>query len=558
MKTKYLCRLWMLIMALLLPAIASAHDFEVDGIYYSKLSSTEVQVTYRGNSSSSYSNEYTGSVEIPESVTYSGTSYSVTLIGDYAFRDCSGLTSVNIPNSVTSIGKYAFSGCSGLTGTLTIPNSVTSIGDYAFSGCSGLTGTLTIPNSITSIGNYAFYGCSGLTGTLTIPNSVTSIGYSAFSGCSGLTSVTIPNSVTSIGSAFSGCSGLTSVTIPNSVTSIGNSFSGCSGLTSVTIPNSVTSIGGSAFKDCSGLTSLTIPNSVTSIDSEAFKGCSGLTSLTIGNSVTSIGYDAFSFCSRLKEVTIEDGSKTLSFGENVFTVAPIETLYLGRNFTYSSSDRYSDQPFKGKTSLSNLTIGNSVTWIGNYAFSGCSGLKEVSIEDGSETLSFGYSIFSNVPIETLYLGRNFTCTSSSASNQPFRGKTSLSSLTIGSSVTSISDYAFIDCSGLKEVILEDGSKTLSFGSYVFDGVPIKTLYLGRNFASGSSNPFSGKTSLSNLTIGNSVTSIYYYAFYGCSRLTSLTIGNSVTSIGYDAFEGCSGLTSLTIPNSVTKIGSSAF
>ena len=171
---------------------------------------------------------------------------TVTSIGNYAFRDCSGLTSVIIPDSVTNIGLQAFSGCSGLT-SMTIPDSVTSIGGAAFSGCSGLT-SVTIPDGVTSIGGGAFSGCSGLT-RVTIPDGVTSIGNSAFSGCSGLTRVTIPDSVTSIGSsAFSGCSGLTRVTIPDSVTSIGDgAFSGCSGLTNVTIPDSVTSIGNSAF-----------------------------------------------------------------------------------------------------------------------------------------------------------------------------------------------------------------------------------------------------------------------------------------------------------------------
>ena len=171
----------------------------------------------------------------------------MTSIGDYAFWNCSGITSVTIPNSVTSIGERAFYYCSRLT-SVTIPNSVTSIGNYAFENCSGLT-SITIPNSVAGIGDGAFYRCKGLT-SITIPNSVTSIGGAAFSGCSGLTSVTIPNSVTSIGpSAFSSCFGLTSVTIPNSVTSIGgDAFAGCSGLTSVTIGSGVTSIGNLAFE----------------------------------------------------------------------------------------------------------------------------------------------------------------------------------------------------------------------------------------------------------------------------------------------------------------------
>lgn len=136
-------------------ATASAHDFEVDGIYYNINSDgTSVSVTFKGSSYDSYSNEYSGAVTIPATVTYSGKTYSVTSIGDSAFDGCSGLTSVKIPNSVKSIGKYAFYGCSGLT-SVEIPNSVTSIGEGTFWYCSGLT-SVVIPNSVTSIGNSAF------------------------------------------------------------------------------------------------------------------------------------------------------------------------------------------------------------------------------------------------------------------------------------------------------------------------------------------------------------------------------------------------------------------
>ncbi len=229
---------------------------KIGDLYYN-LNATEktADVTYELQ----YSwNNYEGltTANIPASVTYSGTTYSVTSIGEGAFEHCTGLTSVTIPNSVTSIGSDAFYNCTGLT-SVTIGNSVTSIGNHTFHGCTGLT-SVTIPNSVTSIGDYAFEGCSGLT-SVTIGNSVTEIRNNAFRYCFGLTSVTIPNSVTSIGSeAFRGCSGLTSIEIPNSVTYIGSSaFSSCTGLTSVTIGNSVTSIGEGAFYNCNGLTSIT-------------------------------------------------------------------------------------------------------------------------------------------------------------------------------------------------------------------------------------------------------------------------------------------------------------
>ena len=214
---------------------------------------------------------------------------SVTSIGSSAFRECSGLTSVSIPNSVTSIGNIAFSDCRGLT-SVALPNSVTSIGYSAFYGCSGLT-SITIPNNVTSIASNTFSGCRSLT-SVTIPYGVGFIGNYAFFDCRSLTSITIPNSVSHIGyAAFHACNSLNSINVP-----LGNGyFSSIDGVlydnpretliqcpgarTSLTIPNSVTTIGESAFIYCHDLTSVTIPNSVTSIGRGAFYRCNSLTSI---------------------------------------------------------------------------------------------------------------------------------------------------------------------------------------------------------------------------------------------------------------------------------------
>ena len=167
--------------------------------------------------------------------------------------------------------------------------------------------SITIPNSVTSIGRGAFAFCKSLT-SIIIPNSVTSIGDFAFNYCNSLTNIEIPDSVTSIGdSAFYNCSSLTSITIPNSVTSIGDdAFAFCSSIPSITIPNSVTSIGDDAFYYCSRLTSITIPDSVTSIGDCAFYVCESLTNITLPDSVTSIGDYAFRNCRGLTSITIPE------------------------------------------------------------------------------------------------------------------------------------------------------------------------------------------------------------------------------------------------------------
>ena len=231
---------------MLLPVVASAETVIIDGICYNLNDENNVaEVTTN-------SKKYTGELDIPATFMYEGTEYRVTSIGNWAFSQCRGLTSVTIPNSVTSIEACAFYQCFDLT-TVNIPNSVTTIGPRAFAYSRKLT-DVDIPGSVITIGEGAFEDCISLN-NVTIPYGVTSIEGFTFCGCEGLISVTIPNSVTNIGvAAFKECIGLISVTIPNSVTSIGRvAFEFCQSLTSITIPNSVTSIGELAFY-CDNLT----------------------------------------------------------------------------------------------------------------------------------------------------------------------------------------------------------------------------------------------------------------------------------------------------------------
>ena len=438
-------------------------------------------------------------------------------INDGAFYGCSMLTSINIPESVTNIGNWAFKNCSGLTKAEFA--SIESLCKISFSNEFG---SFTYSNPL-SYAHHLYINGQEVK-DLVIPESVTSIGNDTFCECSSLASVTIPESVTNIGDwAFKNCSGLTKAEFASIESLCKISFSGISNnplcyahhlyingqeVKDVVIPEGVTSIGDYAFYGCSSLMSITIPGSVTSIGEAAFSGCSGLTSVTIPESLTSIGYDAFCGCTSLPVIDNIQYADTYLV-EVVDKTQSTYTIKEGTRFI----GEYAFSDCKGFTSI---TIPDSVTSIGDCAFFCCSGLKSITIPEG--VTSIGCDAFSDC--------------------------FGLTSVAIPNSVTSIADKVFRVCTSLPVIDNIRYADTYLVG-VVDETQRIYNIKDGTRFI--GPDAFSRCKVLTSITIPNSVTSIGHDAFSGCSCLTSITIPNSVTSIGHNAFYGCKSLTKIIIP-----------
>ena len=387
------------------------------------------------------------------------------------------------------------------SGDVTIPEAVTHNG-------------MTYP--VTHIGNYAFDWCTGLT-SISIPNSVTSIGEEAFDNCSGLTCISIPNSVTTIGWRAFGSCGLTSLTIPNSVTRIGSgAFGECSCLESITVDsgnpkfdsrnhcNAIIETSNNTL--IAGCKNSVIPNSVTTIDYMAFEGNTGLTSLSIPNSVTDISNGAFNKCSRLGSIIVESGNPRYDSRNNCNAIIETSsnTLIAGcRNTVIPNSiTTIGDYAFSGLPGLTFVTLPNSVTTIGEAAFAECIGLNDITIPNSVTTIG-DYAFYRCLVMQQV---------------------------TIPNSVTSIGNYAFYWCSALNSIIVESGNPT--YDSRKNCNAIIET----------SSNTLI--VGCMNTIIPNTVTTIGEAAFAQCSNLHRINIPNSVTAIGDDAFAWCYSLYSV--------------
>ena len=500
-------------------------------------------------------------------------SEGVTSIGEYAFEECTNVTSIFIPGSVTELNEYCFSACKSMK-SITIPQSVTRIADGVFDACEKLTdiyygGTDASWKHITSWnaglgGNVTIHSTGVFTGkcgdnlTWTIDNNevltisgtgripdyndpssggnntapwygyayqikkvvlgsgVQNIGNNAFAGCYGMTDITIPDGVTSIGdSAFDWCSALTEISIPGTVSSIGDSaFYGCSALTEISIPGTVSSIGDSVFSGCSALTEISIPDTVSSIGDSAFSRCSALTEISIPSTVSSIGSYAFSGCA-LREVEIPQG------------ITSIQT----RTFQYC-------------TQLTKITIPDSVTSVEICAFDNCPVLKTVYY-GGTEAQWEGMHVDN-------YAGNN-----SALLDATLYFEMQYQRIAAGS------------CGGnLRWSLMEDGVLKITGSGAMPDysdasnapwhryGSRIKEVRVGANVTKIGENAFrrtgvqkvvfcakeTGSTD-APLVLGD-------YCFAYCDFLNEIQFGNRVIVPGDSVFVSCSGLTGVTVPETV--------
>ena len=420
--------------------------------------------------------------------------------------------------------------------------------------------------------NGIYYNFSGNRATVTYYSTSPSSNSTAYSG-----NVTIPPSVNYYGTIYS-------------VTSIDEqAFYKCSGLTSVNIPYSVTSIGSNAFYDCSGLTSVTIPNSVTSIGSYAFSGCSGLTSVTIPNSVTSIQGTAFESCSNLTSIIVNEGNPNYDSRNNCNAIieTATNTLITGcMNTTIPNSvTSIGNRAFSGCSGLTSVTIPNSVTSIGSYALGSCLNLESITIGTGVTTIDNNV-FYNHKPNKVIWLTNTPPSGYSNAAgevNYVLNDQySSLTNQTVYPSLRSIFEVdgikyvpisltertcAAIDC------LYDEGATNITIGeTALYEGIHldvtkvheytchnniyVRSVELSLN-GDVKDYAFQGCTNLGQATINNSG-NIGNYAFQGCLGLSTATLGESVTGIGDYAFDGCTKLKVINLPDAVTNLGQYAF
>ncbi len=503
-------------------------------------------------------NGYSGVINIPRTVTAAvydawssnstGTNVSliVTGIDDNAFRDCTGLTSVTIPNTVTNIGKNAFYGCRSLT-SVTIPNSVDTIQASAFAKCWALTSVI-------------------------IPNSVRYLGWNAFYDCSALTSVTISKSVRELNGTFCSCAALTSVNVPSSVIKLDRAFINCSSLTDVKLPPSLITIGEYTFEGCTMLSSIYIPNSVVSIGERAFSG-TALAAIELPETLTTLGESAFINCDNLESVSVRAMNPPSMFSSGCFSNQTYQNAILkvplAATQVYTTTDWWN--LFAPDNVIGSSDLDHPYDFTVNGIYYLITGSSTVSVVAGDNPYS------GNVNIPTTVTNKGISYNVTAIGNNAFENCTGLTAVSIPGSVTSIGSNAFMNCRSLGSITLPDG--LTSIGDNALKGcesissltVPQGVTYLGQDALAGMTaltsltwnavncwtNGNLATATLSNVTIGEGV-ELLPWGFVAGAPITSIQFPQSLETIAGSAFEGCNGLTSLTIPEGITSIGSRAF
>ena len=499
---------------------------------------------------------------------------TVTIIQDYAFKECKNLSTVNIPESVTEIGSKAFYECISLS-TVNIPDSVTKIGGYAFyqcknlvnvilsknlekidcnafGNCDGLT-QIEIPKSLDIGGDYysgAFADCANLK-KVTFERGTTKIASSLLCGCTGIEKIDIPDTVTVIQDyAFKECKNLSTVNIPENVTEIGSkAFNECISLSNVNIPDSVTKIGGYAFYQCKNLVNVTLSKNLEKMDCNAFGNCDGLTQIEIPKSLD-VGGDyysgAFADCANLKKVTFERG--TTKIASNLLCgCTGIEKIDIPDTVKVIQVCA-----FKECKNLSTVNIPDSVIEIEGWAFESCSVLTKIDIPN--QTLSIAGAAFRNcTSLTDIHLPSMLKAISSST----FEGCKKLTTINFPSTLTMIGNSAFSGCESLPEAILPSGVEKIESNAFK-NCKAMKKAVVPDTVSSIGSSAFYGCEALADITLGSKLKKIESQTFYGCTVLPSIVLPYNVTTIGDSAFVNCTKLTQITVPRNTTSIASNAF
>ena len=597
---------------------AFAEIVRLGDLYYSLGTTTATVVKDQTTDKSVYVNFI--SVDIPASVTYNNYTYPVTTIGTEAFKNCSNLQSVTLPNSITSISTDAFYYCTKL-GSINLPEGLQTIYTDAFRYCN--LSSVTIPSTVTSISNNAFQG-NPLTSVVWKPKtcSIGSDGNAPFySTSSQITSFTFGDEVETIPAYLcKNMSKLDTVVLPLSVKSLGNyAFMGCTSLKSINLPATQKTLPEGFLRGCSSLEHIELPATLTTIKTDVFYYCSSLKEINLHEGITEIYTDAFRNCN-LTSVTIPSTVTTIY--NNAFQGNPLtsvvwkpKTCSIGSDGNapfYSTSSQITSFTFgdevetipaylcKNMSLLDTVVLPPSVKSLGNYAFMGCTSLKSINLPVTQKTLPEGFlkgcSSLERIELPstltTIKTDAFYYCSSLKEINlhegiteiytDAFR-YCKLDSITIPSTVTSISNSAFQN-NPLTSVVWKP--KTCSIGSdsyapfystssqitkFTFgDEVEIipnylcykmsqlDTVVLPQNLQTIGNYAFANCSALKGVEIPTSVTLVARNSFYNCQSLKSFTFPEGITTVATEVLEGCTALEEVFIPASVTTINSDAF